>query len=84
MTSVLTKWAVLEDWLVQWLSSNKDTLGIILGSLKLDAGLISSRREEESMMGFLRFTILFAVHVDLALQSYIWCYFAKDRKVRER
>lgn len=38
----LTKWSILVHWLVQGLSGNKDTLSIILGSLKLDAGLIRS------------------------------------------
>jgi hypothetical protein len=52
MTLVLTKWTVLEDWLVQWLSGNKDTLSIILGGLKLDAGFISSGREDKGMWGF--------------------------------
>lgn len=73
MVLVLTKWSVLEDWLVQRLSSNKDTLSIILGSLKLDAGLIRSRREEKSMIRFLRFTVFFAVHVDFALENYVKC-----------
>jgi len=66
----LTEWSVLDYRLVQRLSSDKNTLSIILGCLNLDAGLISSGREEKGMVGCLRFTILFAVHVDRALECY--------------
>jgi hypothetical protein len=71
MILVLTKWPILEDWLVQRLSSNKDNLSIILSGLKLDTGLIRSGREQKSVIRFLWFTVFFTVHVDFALESYI-------------